>query len=332
MAQCPKLTGLHHAWLVAAILLAPSCAILRGAECDRSRDVIARAGASYAGTGAHVDVEYKRTAAKEYDSILLSYDMVCTAAPHMTGAEYKCESRGLQKLTRAIGAYLLAVDHCEHRSACVSSAWANYKAERGAIEATQCVDAALVSAPIAERRKFETKPQSLVSVPTEGTPHGMAVIGGVGGFLTPVGAAADLVLAFAANSRHELGASVLLGSSNGTAFTGYRARYSYYFSPDAALKPYVRGSLIYYSAPHSPWTHAGQIVEYAPSAKFGPLVEGGVLYDFARWFGVYAEATAGYAFGLNSHSASIATGTTWMIDGDLPIIGVAAGVQFRVAD
>jgi hypothetical protein len=52
------------------------------------------------------------------------------------------------------------------------------------------------------------------------------------------------------------------------------------------------------------------------------VVEGGVLYDFTRWFGVYVKGLLGYGGGRSDTGAPVQLG----------FIGVGSGLQFRITE
>jgi hypothetical protein len=54
----------------------------------------------------------------------------------------------------------------------------------------------------------------------------------------------------------------------------------------------------------------------------GLVVEGGVLYDFTRWFGVYVKGLLGYGGGRSDTGAPVQLG----------FIGVGSGLQFRITE
>ena len=293
------------------VFLFSGCALTRSVECQRSRDNAVRIGANVKEFGVEFDQETKRRVSSEYDGILESYDMICQNQNHMTGDEYTCEVRRHASMSRLMGEYLQEAKACGDSEDCRRDAMAHWRAKRADLSG----GCNFVKRQVEDRAPVQT--QTGASLPTEGTPHGSGLITGAGlfGGLGPI-IALDTTLAYAITSRHEIGIAFDFGDNDGGTLYGLRARYTYYFRADKDFKPFVRGSLGYFR------TEGMEDEWYDPITleTFGPLVEGGIVYDFTRWVGLYAEAAFGYAIAVNDD-----TGST-------PILMGGLGVHFRFVD
>ena len=266
---------------------------------------------------ASADVETQRRLTSEYDGILESYDMLCMNQDHMTGEEYRCEVLRHARWIRAFGEHLSAVKHCGKDRNCRRRPTEAWSAKRKQLEDISC------RALTATVEKREPAPTPVGAVlPTRGSPHGSGVVTGAGVFVYPGGFGLDLALGYALDSSHELSITVISGeytSPNDNLdlpILAIRPRYTYYFRPEQDTKPYIRGSLVYFRREDAPVRGGDRIAIEA----IGPLVEGGVVFDLVRWFGLYVEAVAGYPFTITPNTS----GT--------PILGLGLGVHFRILD
>lgn len=188
--------------------------------------------------------------------------------------------------------------------------------------------------PIEPERKPIATPSG-GKLPTTGTPHGAAVVLGAGAFVTPVAATGDIIIGYGWDSANEIGISFLPGAGYSDSVTGsfygIRIRYTRYFRVNRNLKPFIRGSIGVFHNPQATVTdsNTGSILGTFASTAVGPIVEGGLLYDFTRWFGLYAEVAGGYAFGVSSYCVQ---GYICGKNDGVPIIGLGLGVHFRFND
>lgn len=324
---------MRQGWLFAASAAAVfslcGCAFTRPAECQRSRDVSAHLAARVHGLGAEVSLDTKRTVTAEYDGLLASYDLLCENQDHLTGPEYACEVRRHAEAMRALGNFLTDLRTCSDH--CPPTMLEEYQQSRRTVAQRDCLEATDAS------RSAEVTPSG-GAIPVAGTPHGEAVVGFVGGFVTPLGHALDVGGAYGWNSTNEIGISYLTGTNDLndqakgpiTDFKAGRLRYTHYFSDSGTVKPFVRGSLFTYSTRDDDCIDPAYTTNLSrcPSSRStdvsvtGVAAEGGLLIDFARWVGLYGEAIIGVGSGTTSAGGQ----ARWTI------VGGGAGLQLRLVD
>lgn len=305
------MTFLRRYLLLVGMTICSGCAAARNAKCERSRDVITRLGASLQGVGAHIEGHIRRTVSEHYDGLVLSYDMLCDLESHMSGEEFACYIKHHAQLAILMGDYQARLEACGYR--CFAQVDADYVTATRRLKLSQCADPAL-----GRQRSFAKETPLGVSFPTDGSPHGAAFILFSGGFLTPLGHAFDIGLAYGWDSLNEIGLSLLIGENDlnerGTGpitdFQAVRVRYTRYLSAVQDLKPFLRGGLFAYS------TISRDFGQASPVTYSGLLVEGGLLYDFTRWFGLYGEAILGVGDG----------------SGTAVFAGAGIGFQLRLTD
>jgi hypothetical protein len=300
----------------AVLFVVSGCALSRATECHRSRDVSLKGSLGASIAHASADVELKRRLTSEYDGILESYDMLCMNQRHMTGDEYRCEVMRHARWTRAFGDHLSNIKHCGKDRSCCRRSTKAWSARRSQLEAISC---RALSATV-EKRAPAATPVGAV-LPTSGSPHGSGFVSGLGLFAYPGGYGVDMAVGYALDSSHELSITVISGTYTSPKdqidlpILAIRPRYTYYFRAERDTKPYVRGSLVYFRREDAPVGRDRISIE-----AIGPLVEGGVVFDFVRWFGLYVEALAGYPFTITPNTS----GT--------PILGLGLGAHIRILD